>query len=197
MKLRYALTAAALSLTLMGSVADCHATKGDPDDSTPVISTTTPPAPLPKATATTAPILVRNCKVDHVVDGDTVHLNCEVTGAITVRVIGIDTPETKDPRKPVQCFGPQASSEAKRRMPSGRKVRLTTDPTQSERDKYQRVLGYISIYGGDYGQEMIAAGFAREYTYSKRHPYQKRSQYRQAEARAKSHNLGLWGACPR
>lgn len=186
----------ALLACVIVPLAGCRPTDGQPDDKSPVISTR---RPLPTTTTTTseptAPVLVRDCKVVKVVDGDTMHLDCEVTGKITVRVIGIDTPETKDPRKPVQCFGPEASTEAKRRLPAGRKVRLSTDPTQGERDKYQRMLGYLSVYGADYGQQMIRLGFAREYTYSKRHPYQKQAQYRKSQARAMAAGLGLWGAC--
>jgi len=57
-----------------------------------------------------------------VIDGDTIVLD----GQERVRLIGVDTPETKDPRKPVQYFGKEAS-EFTKRMVKGKKVRLEYD----------------------------------------------------------------------
>lgn len=79
--------------------------------------------------------------VASVVDGDTVKINLNGTTE-TLRLIGMDTPETVDPRKPVQCFGIEASNKAKELL-NGRKVRTEKDPTQSERDIYGRLLVYI------------------------------------------------------
>ena len=59
-----------------------------------------------------------------------------------LRLIGVDTPETKDPRKPVQCFGVEASSKATELL-LNKKVRLEFDSSQSKRDKYNRLLAYI------------------------------------------------------
>ena len=71
--------------------------------------------------------------VTKVVDGDTIAV--EMNGKKeTVRLIGLDTPETVEPRKPVQCFGKQASDKAKEIL-SGKRVRLEMDASQGERDK--------------------------------------------------------------
>ncbi len=76
------------------------------------------------------------------VDSDTIKV--VVRGFETpVRLIGIDTPETHHPSKPVQCFGPAASARTARLLPIGQRVRLETDPTQDTRDRYARLLAYV------------------------------------------------------
>ena len=62
------------------------------------------------------------------VDGDTIKVVAR--GFETpVRLIGIDTLETRDPREPVQCFGPAAAARTARLLPIGQCVRFETDPT--------------------------------------------------------------------
>lgn len=130
-------------------------------------------------------------KVIRVVDGDTFEVMIDGNKE-TVRVIGINTPETLDPRKPVECFGREASDFAKN-MLTGKSVSLVIDPTQDETDKYQRLLRYVTLADGrDYGETMIVGGYAYEYTYQI--PYQKQSVYKQAEAEAKTGGAGLWSA---
>src|SRR4051812_13830391 len=65
-------------------------------------------------------------KVAYVVDGDTFVADVDGHDA-TVRVLGINTPETVDPRRPVECYGPEASREAKH-MLEARSVRLAANP---------------------------------------------------------------------
>ena len=134
------------------------------------------------------------------IDGDTIVAN--VTGhEITVRLIGIDTPETVDPRKSVQCYGPEASAEAKRIFASGVSVYLDRDPLKGDYDKYGRLLAYIrlpsDIASGTsmYNEYMLMQGFAREYTFSNE-PYKYQAQFRADEAAAKKARRGLWGNCP-
>ena len=87
--------------------------------------------------------------VSDVVDGDTIKVVAR--GFETpVRLIGIDTPETRAPGKPVQCFGPAAAVRAKRLLPVGQKVRLVTDPTQDTRDRYARLEVHLDGGGQDY-----------------------------------------------
>lgn len=137
--------------------------------------------------------LVSNDKfypVKYIVDGDTVKI--EIMGKIeTLRLIGMDTPETVDPRKPVQCFGMEASNQAKSLL-LGRKVRIEVDPTQSEKDIYGRILAYI--YRDDglfYNKYMIEHGYAYEYTYDSV-PYKYQSEFKESEVLARSSQLGLW-----
>lgn len=128
--------------------------------------------------------------VTTVVDGDT--LKAEVDGQMeTIRLIGIDTPEVVDPRRPVQCFGWEASQKAKDILLNQR-VRLVADVTQSERDKYGRLLRYVFLEDGtSFNQLMIEEGYAHEYTYDS-NPYQYQSDFLTAERLAREGKRGLW-----
>lgn len=129
-----------------------------------------------------------------VVDGDTLWLRIGSTRA-KVRLIGIDTPETVDPRKPIGCFGPEASARAKELL-SGQRVFVEYDKSQGRHDRYGRTLGYVWLPDGQlFNEVMIAGGFGREYTYRK--PYAHQPAFKRAEAVARATGAGLWGACPR
>ena len=78
-----------------------------------------------------------------VVDGDTIHVSANGQ-KLKIRMIGLDTPEVVDPRKPVQCFGREASAQAKTIL-GGQQVYLETDPSQDTIDKYGRTLAYVWI----------------------------------------------------
>ena len=131
-------------------------------------------------------------QVTKVVDGDT--FKAEVgTHEITVRVLGINTPETVDPRKPVECFGPEASAEAKSLL-TGRSVRLQLNPDREEKDKYGRYLAYAYRDDGLFiNMFMLENGFAREYTYGR--PYMLQAEFRSAEKTAQDQKKGLWTSC--
>lgn len=126
-----------------------------------------------------------------VVDGDTITVSVNGKNE-TIRIIGIDTPEVVDSRKTVECFGKEASDFAKVTFENNKTVLLESDPTQGERDKYQRYLRYVWIDGGktDFGKLMIDGGYASEYTYSL--PYKYQQLYKQAEKAAREANKGLW-----
>ena len=126
-----------------------------------------------------------------VVDGDTVSV--DINGITeTIRIIGINTPETVDPRKEVECFGKEASDKAKALL-EGEYVCLAVDDTQENRDKYNRLLRYVYLAdGSDYGKHMIENGYAYEYTYQI--PYQHQSEYRNAEDSAETAERGLWAS---
>lgn len=130
-----------------------------------------------------------------VIDGDTVVVSIDGKNE-TLRLIGIDTPEMVDPRKPVQCFAKEASEKAKNTL-TGQKVRLESDQTQGDKDRYNRLLRYIYLADGtSFNKMMIEQGFAHEYTYNL--PYKYRDEYITAEKNANTNNLGLWApdACP-
>ena len=94
------------------------------------------------ATAYAAKSVTLEGTVSEVVDGDTIKVVSR--GFETpVRLVGIDTPETRHPGKPVQCYGPQASAMTTRLLPVGQKVIVRSDPTQDTRDRYGRFLGYV------------------------------------------------------
>jgi len=127
--------------------------------------------------------------VSNIVDGDTIKVS--INGATeNLRLIGIDTPETVDPRKPVQCFGKEASDKAKELL-SGKKIRIEKDPTQGDFDKYGRRLAYVYREDGlFYNKYMIERGYAFEYTYIA--PYKYQAEFKLAEQSAKNKELGLW-----
>ncbi len=123
------------------------------------------------------------------IDGDTIIV--DIGGnATTIRLIGVDTPETVDPRKPVECFGPEASAETKQ-LVDGREVRLTYDSSQGEFDKYHRTLAYVYLEDGTLLNEfLIAKGYGHEYTYQT--PYIYQSEFRAAQKSAQKSQLGFW-----
>ena len=128
-------------------------------------------------------------RVSNVVDGDTVDVQYE--GATDrVRLLGIDTPETVDPNRPVGCYGKEASARAKELM-LNQNVRLEFDSSQAHRDKYDRLLAYIYLEDGQMiNRKLVAEGYAYEYTYNSPYKYQK--DFKGIEAIAKSLNRGLW-----
>lgn len=129
--------------------------------------------------------------VTKVVDGDTI----EIEGGKVVRFIGIDTPETVDPRRSVGCFGKEASNEVKKLL-NGKTVILQKDV--SETDKYKRLLRYVFLpledgqilFVNDY---LVREGFAKVLTYPPDVKYNE--QFRQAEREARESKTGLWGRC--
>lgn len=107
-----------------------------------------------------------------------------------VRLIGINTPEVVDPRRPVQCFGKEASTRAKD-LVAGKTLFITSDPTQADRDKYDRLLRYVWLNDGtNLNYEMIAQGYAFEYTYDI--PYMYQALFKNAQLAAQTKSLGLW-----
>jgi micrococcal nuclease len=95
--------------------------------------------------------------VTHVVDGDTVDARLSDGRNLTVRLIGIDTPEMR----PVECGGPEAS-DYMRELAEGQTVELVSDPTQGAVDVYGRSLFYLDRTDGvDVGAEMLRAGWAK------------------------------------
>ena len=129
-----------------------------------------------------------------VVDGDT--LTVDLNGkSETVRLIGMNTPETVDPRKPVECFGTEASNMAKELL-SGKRVYIEMDSSQGERDKYGRLLAYVYREDGFFfNKSMILSGYAYEYTYGV--PYKYQSEFKEAQRNAEANKRGLWasGVC--
>lgn len=129
-------------------------------------------------------------RVTSVTDGDTIRVS--IDGHSTrVRLIGIDTPEVTDPRKPVQCFGQEASRRAHDLM-DGTQVWLEYDPSQSRRDRYGRTLAYVWLSDAILvNEKMVREGYAHEYTYEK--PYKYRDSFVSAQSEARAAERGLWG----
>ena len=127
--------------------------------------------------------------VTKVVDGDTIRVD-DNGQRQTIRLIGLDTPESVDPRKPVQCFAHEASAHAETVL-DGQSVYLETDPSQDSVDRYGRTLAYVWTESGRlFNLDMIAEGYAHEYTYDL--PYRYQQIFRTAEDSARTDERGLW-----
>jgi micrococcal nuclease len=127
-------------------------------------------------------------KVIKVIDGDTIEVY-ENKKIERVRMIGLNTPETVDPRKPVECFGVEASTKLKDLL-SNQIVRLESDETQTNLDKYGRQLRYVYLNNENINQKMIEEGYGFEYTYKTPYKYQK--EFKESQKRAQQKSSGLW-----
>lgn len=142
------------------------------------------------AATTTRP--ASNAVVEYVIDGDTVDMT--IDGVSTrVRLIGIDTPETKKPDAPVECFGPEATAFTQSLLPPGTEVFLERDVVA--RDDFGRLLGYVyrSSDGLFVNREIVAKGYAQPLTIEPNDTYA--DQFIDAAIDAERANVGLWAAC--
>lgn len=180
------------------------AAKGTPSPSAPTGGTSPSPKPSPSASPTPSrtPTPTRTPRptprpstppssglvpVVGVVDGDTIKVSA---GGRTerVRVIGIDTPELRGG----ECYAQQASSKMQSLVQS-KKVRLVRDPSQSNRDRYDRLLRHVQLADGrQVAQLLIAGGFGEEYTYDR--AYAGQAAYRAAERAAREAGKGIWSS---
>lgn len=140
-------------------------------------------------TAPSQPVLSNSYSVDRVVDGDTIVVSRPSESEQKVRLIGINSPESVDPRRAVQCYGKEASDYLKLLL-TGKQVTLVSDASQSDRDKYDRLLRYVFLDTENINQRMIADGYAYEYTYDV--PYKYQLDFKSAQNNAEINRLGLW-----
>jgi micrococcal nuclease len=131
----------------------------------------------------------RDAVVRDVVDGDTL----VVDDGERVRMLGIDTPETKHPSKPVQCFGREASRQTARLLPRGTRVRLVADVEPT--DQYGRTLAYVvRARDGLFVNAALARdGFALPLSVPPNVTHAE--EIRALAADARRAGRGLWGAC--
>lgn len=128
-----------------------------------------------------------------VVDGDTIILRLQ-NKTETVRLLGIDTPETVHPTKPVECFGPEASAFTKDTLKIGSTVKLVRDV--EPRDRFQRLLVYLYLTDGTlFNQLLIDRGFARTLSIEPNTAFA--SQFADHESSARDRRIGLWQSCER
>lgn len=130
-------------------------------------------------------------RVEEASDGDTIIVNMNGTREI-VRFIGIDTPETHHPDRPVQCYGREAS-EFTRLLLVDKAVRLEADPLNTNRDRYDRLLRYVYLPDGTLvNSVIIEEGYGFSYT---SFPFSKTDEFNALEYKAKENRKGLWGKC--
>jgi len=159
------------------------------DPATTPVRGTPIPAPLLNTPEMPADIEESAAQVVAVVAGDT--LDVRFDGRIErVRLIGLNTPESVDPRRPVQCFGVEASAYTKS-LALDQTVYLEFDNSQGERDQFDRLLAYIWLTDGRLlNLELIGGGYAAQYTFNT--PYLYRDLFRSAERIARDSEAGLW-----
>lgn len=129
--------------------------------------------------------------VTEFVDGDTIKI--DMNGKVeTLRFIGVDTPETHDPRKAVQCYG-QAAAAFTKQLIGTSNVRLEADPINTNRDRYDRLLRYIYLPDGTLvNSEIIKQGYGFAYL---SFPFSKSDEFRTLQTEAQDAKRGLWGTC--
>lgn len=131
--------------------------------------------------------------VTAIVDGDTIDVELVGGGAERVRLIGIDTPETHHPERPVECLGPEAAARTTNLVPPGTVVMLSRD--REARDAYGRLLAYVTRTSDDLfvNLALVEEGLARPL------PIEPNVLHRAAIAaaaqRAALAGLGLWTVC--
>lgn len=147
------------------------------------------PAKIPSLlTISPTPIMYeeKTVLVKRAIDGDTI----ELENGKKLRYIGIDTPEIKEPRKSVQCFGRQAW-EKNKELVEGKLVRLEKDV--SETDKYGRLLRYVYVGEVFINNYLVRQGYAQAAAFPPDVKYQ--SQFLEAQKEARINNRGLWSQC--
>jgi micrococcal nuclease len=135
-------------------------------------------------------------RVLRAVDGDTLEVRLDDGDVETVRIIGVDTPETVKPDTPVQCYGPRASAFEHKTV-EGRRVRLLVGV--EPRDVYGRLLAYVWVLrpGAKRPQfletELLRRGLARTLTF---HPNDRFAhRFEELEQKTARAGKGLWNAC--
>lgn len=132
---------------------------------------------------------VTEAVVERVIDGDTVKVRLKNGQTEDVRFLLIDTPETVNPEKPVQPYGPEASRFTKEALPAGSEVLLERD--ESKADRYGRLLAYVWADGKMINQELLRKGLARvAYIYEPDTRYVE--TFQKIEDEAKGEKLGVW-----
>ncbi len=129
-------------------------------------------------------------RVVEVLDGDTITVTRGVGAPETIRLLGVDTPETHHPTKPVQCFGPEASAYTTRRL-LGQLVRLEDDV--ETHDIYGRRLAYVYLHGHRFEDELLQNGYARLLVIQPNVAHARTML--DDELAARHLHAGLWGEC--
>ncbi len=146
---------------------------------------------LPQQAAAILGATIRNnpnyIVVVRVIDGDTI----ELSDKRTIRLLGIDTPEKNHPTKKIECFATVASEKTAELL-TNQEVEIKLDKSQSEKDKYGRTIAYVYRKSDNLfiNQELIAQGYAYEYTFNA--PYRFQSDFKAAQKNAEQNDLGLW-----
>ena len=183
---------APLALPLLLFAAACAPvapTDGTPQSNAPPAQDELTTTATAAVTASPMPSGLEQALVVRVVDGDTIDV---LIGGeeLRLRYIGIDTPETVDPRRPVGCFGKEASAR-NRELVEGKTVGLEKDV--SETDRFGRLLRYVWLGGRMVNARLVEEGYATASTFPPDVRHAELFAALQTEARTQGR--GLWGAC--
>jgi micrococcal nuclease len=137
-------------------------------------------------------VKIANVEIVKVVDGDTVDIDLD-GHTERVRLIGVNTPETKHPTKPIECFGTEASAYLTQLLPKGTTVRIERDV--EARDRYGRMLLYLYLGSNDLfiNLDLVARGYGTPLSIEPNTFH--RNDFVRAAAQAEAANVGLWKAC--
>lgn len=145
----------------------------------------------PDGSGNSGPVQRHWANVVRVSDGDTLLVRIQGVGVRSVRILGIDTPEVYGGS---ECGGDAASARMARLAPVGSRVRLESDPSQADRDRYGRWLRYVAREGVDVGREQVRRGLARTYVY-RNDPFRRTGAYLRTEKVARDRLRGSWARC--
>ncbi len=156
---------------------------------TPIQKALQVPSPTPSLVVPTTVKLsqLENVLVLRVVDGDTILIE----GNRKLRYIGMNAPESVDPRRPVQCFGKEASKR-NQELVEGKTITIEKDV--SETDKYGRLLRYVYLDGVMINKQLVEEGYAVASSYPPDIKHQ--PELRLAQKNAITNHRGLWADCP-
>ena len=140
--------------------------------------------------ACTTPVEPGTGVVRRVVDGDTIEMRIGRTNE-TVRLLGVDTPETVHPTKPIECYGPEAAARTKELLAKGATVRIERDA--EARDHFGRLLLYVFVGHEMVNESLLREGFARPLTIAPN--VARAADFDRLASEARNRGVGLWGAC--
>lgn len=175
-------------------IAGGCASRADPPAGEAAVEPAETTNPTTRSRLAGEPFVSIGAKVTKVVDGDTIHVRIDGANVDeTIRLIGIDTPETKKPNTPVECFGTEASTNLKTLLPTETRVRLNGDV--EGRDKYDRLLAYVirEPDGLFVNRAQVEEGFAAPYRYPPNVAHA--DELSEAGRRAREGDRGLWSRC--
>ena len=125
-----------------------------------------------------------------VIDGDSIEVRLSDGENKVVKLLGVNTPETVHPFKPVECYGPEASKYVEDKL-TGKKILL--EYGHIKEDGYGRMLAYVYVGRIFINEDLVRKGYARVY---RKFPFKWKTRFIDIEEKAQEKNKGLWEKCP-
>ncbi len=164
----------------------------EPEPPAPAVATPDPDGGYGPQYESGAAPATHDATVTRVVDGDTIEISPAIDGITDVRLIGVDTPETKEPGCAPQPYGSEASAYAESVL-SGQQVELEFD--EEKTDRYDRLLAYVYPAGGEmFNEDLVEGGYAQAYPYPPNTRYA--DLFAAAQEQARIAGLGIWSLGP-